>query len=131
MSNTGASTQTVKLAGRTFGPDQNVQTGSVTLSDATSPQVLNYQGLPNNYQVFHFHVPAGADRLAASLAWPVDQSNCNVNECETGLNSRVRMILIDPTRQVRRSLAAAGSGQLRRDRGGVARRGNLDGRHLR
>jgi len=39
-----------------------VQTGSVTLSDATSPQVLNYQGLPNNYQVFHFHVPAGADR---------------------------------------------------------------------
>jgi hypothetical protein len=97
VTNTGASTQTVNLTGRTFGPDQSVQTGSVTLSDATSPQVLNYQGLPNNYQVFHFHVPAGADRLAASLAWPVDQTNCNVNECETGLNSRVRMILIDPT----------------------------------
>jgi Subtilase family/Peptidase inhibitor I9 len=97
VSNTGTNTQTVKLAGRTFGPDQNVQTGSVTLNDATSPQVPNYQGLPNNYQVFHFQVPAGADRLAASLAWPVDQSNCNVHACTTGLNSRVRMILIDPT----------------------------------
>ena len=73
-----------------------MQTGSVTLSDATSPQVLNYQGLPNNYQVFHFHVPAGADRLSTSIVWPVDQSNCNVNACETGLNSRVRVILIDP-----------------------------------
>ncbi len=97
VSNTGAGSQTVNLSGRTFGPDQNVQTGSVTLNDATSPQVPNYQGLPNNYQVFHFHVPSGADRLSASLAWPVDQSNCNVNYCQTGLNSRVRMILIDPT----------------------------------
>ena len=56
----------------------------------------NYQGLSNNYQVFHFQVPAGADRLFAQLAWPVDQSNCNVNLCTTGNNSRVRMILVDP-----------------------------------
>jgi hypothetical protein len=99
VSNTGATSQTVNLAGRTFGPDQHVQTGSVTLSDTTSPQLPNYQGLPNNYQEFHFHVPAGVDRLSASIAWPVDQSYCNApgNECEVGLNSRVRLILIDPT----------------------------------
>ena len=96
LSNQGTTPQTVNLAGRTFGPDQDVQTGSVTLSDATSPKFTNYQGLSNNYETFSFQVPQGANRLAASLAWPVDQSNCNVNECETGLNSRVRMILIDP-----------------------------------
>ncbi len=89
VANSGTSTQTVNLAGRTFGPDQNVQTGSVTLSDTASPQVPNWQGIANNYQVFHFHVPANTDRLAASIAWPADPSNGN--------NNRVRLILIDPT----------------------------------
>jgi hypothetical protein len=96
VSNEGSDTQTVNLAGRTFGPDQNVQTGSVTLSDASSPKFPDFAGTSDNYQTFHFHAPAGADRLDASLAWPVDQSNCNVNFCTTGLNSRVRLILIDP-----------------------------------
>ena len=36
-----------------------MQTGSVTLNDATSPQFANYQGLQNNYAVFHFTVPRG------------------------------------------------------------------------
>ena len=40
-------------------PDQNVQTGSVTLNDATSPQFANYQGLTNNYGTFTFNVPPG------------------------------------------------------------------------
>jgi hypothetical protein len=96
VSNPGNTTQTVNLSGRTFGPDQNVQTGSVTLSDSSSPHVTDFAGTPDNYQVIHFRVPAGADRLFAQLAWPVDQSNCNQNFCETGNNSRVRMILIDP-----------------------------------
>jgi Subtilase family len=88
VTNTSAYPQAVNLFGRTFGPDQNVQTGSVTLNDATSPQFVNYGGLPNNYAVIHFQVPPGADRLDGSIAYPGTPAN--------GLNSRVRLIFIDP-----------------------------------
>jgi hypothetical protein len=96
ITNTGAHTQLVDLSGRTFGPDQNVQTGSITLEDATSPQFANYQGLQNNYGVFHFTVRPGQDRLVASLAWPGNPAYCLTEACDSGLNSRVRLILVDP-----------------------------------
>ncbi|MFZ1996567.1 MAG: hypothetical protein WAU75_20815, partial [Solirubrobacteraceae bacterium] len=96
VSNPGNTTQTVALSGRTFGPAQHVQTGSVTLSDSSSQKVTDFAGTADNYQEFHFTVPAGADRLLAQLAWPVDQSFCNQDFCQPGLNSRVRLILIDP-----------------------------------
>ncbi|HUJ06618.1 MAG TPA: protease inhibitor I9 family protein [Streptosporangiaceae bacterium] len=89
ITNTGAGAQFVDLAGRTFGPDQNVQTGSVTLSDATSPQFVNFQGLTNNYATFTFNVPANQQRLDTSIAYPGNPANGN--------NARVRLILIDPT----------------------------------
>jgi hypothetical protein len=88
VTNAGARTRDIQLYGQTFGSDQNVQTGSVTLNDATSPQFANYQGLQNNYAVIHFHVPGNADRLDASLAYPGNPANGN--------NARVRLILIDP-----------------------------------
>jgi hypothetical protein len=96
ITNTGASTQVVRLTGRGFGPDQDAHTGSVTLNDATSPQFANYQGLASNYGVFHFTVAARQDRLVASIAWPGDPTYCLQTACETGLNSRVRLILVDP-----------------------------------
>ncbi|MGC2031505.1 MAG: S8 family serine peptidase [Steroidobacteraceae bacterium] len=88
VTNTGGYPQAVELSGRTLGPDQHVQTGSVVLNDATSPQFANYQGLQNNYAVIHFQVPPRADRLDASIAYPGNPANGN--------NSRVRLILIDP-----------------------------------
>jgi hypothetical protein len=96
ITNTGANTQVVRLSGRTFGPDEHVHTGSVKLEDATSPQFANYQGLQNNYGVFHFTVAKGQDRLVASIAWPGNPSYCLTEACEAGLNSRVRLILVDP-----------------------------------
>ena len=97
ITNTGKNTQVVALHGRTFGPNEGTQTGSVTLTDGVSPQFANYQGLQNNYGVFHFSVRPGQQRLAGSLDWPGDQTGCNQQFCQTGLNGRVRMILIDPT----------------------------------
>ncbi|MGO8982223.1 MAG: hypothetical protein ACLP3Q_20555 [Streptosporangiaceae bacterium] len=88
VTNVGAVPQLVTIHGRGFGPDTNVRSGTVTLNDATSPQFANYQGLQNNYAVIHFTVPPGQDRLVASDFYPGNPAS--------GLNARVRMILIDP-----------------------------------
>ncbi|HEX3778758.1 MAG TPA: protease inhibitor I9 family protein [Pseudonocardiaceae bacterium] len=88
VTNTGANAQTVKLSGRGFGPQTNKQTGSVTLSDATSPHFSDWSGAPNNYGTITFNVPANTDRLSASIAYPGDPN--------ASLNARVRLILVDP-----------------------------------
>jgi hypothetical protein len=88
VTNTGQDTQAVRLSGRSFGPSEDVQSGTVTLTDGTSPQFTNYQGLQNNYAVIHFKVMPGQDRLFAAIAYPGNPGD--------GLNARVRVILVDP-----------------------------------
>jgi Subtilase family/Peptidase inhibitor I9 len=88
VTNTGALPQVLLASGRTFGPRENVQTGSVMLTDGTSPEFANFQGLQNNYAVFHFRVPSGANRLDAAIAYPAVVGSNN--------NARVRLILVDP-----------------------------------
>ena len=87
LTNTGAKTQSVSLRGRTLGPNQNTQTGTVTLNDATSDQVTDFADFPDNYAIFHIKVPAGQSRLDVSIAYPGDTSN---------LLSPVALSLIDP-----------------------------------
>ena len=89
VTNTGSLPQILAVTGRTVGPDTNVQTGTATLTDGTSPQFANFQGIQNNYAVFTFKVPYGQDRLDASLAYPAPAGATN--------NARVRMILVDPS----------------------------------
>jgi hypothetical protein len=88
VTNTGVFPQLVAVSGRTFGPEENTQKGSVTLKDGVSPQFANYQGLQNNYGTFQFNVGRGQDRLFAQLAYPAPPG--------AGNNARVRLILVDP-----------------------------------
>jgi hypothetical protein len=88
VTNTGSAAQVVSVSGRTLGTATTLQKGSITLSDGTSPQFANYQGLQNNYGVFKFSVPAGQDLLMGSIAYP--------SPAGAGNNARVRLIFVDP-----------------------------------
>jgi hypothetical protein len=92
VTNTGTSNQAVHVAGSTLGQNEDVQSGKITLSDKTSPKLVNYADVENNYGVFHFTVKPGQQRLVAAIAYPATEADY-ANQDE---NSRVRLILIDP-----------------------------------
>ena len=100
ITNTGTSTENVSISGRQLGPNQNVQSGSVTLTDGTSPTFTNFSGLPNNYGTFTFNVPAGQARLEADRCLPGQPGQ---GQQPAGPPDPDR-----PDREVRCPLAAAG-----------------------
>ena len=88
LTNNGAGTQTLKLGQRTIGDPFDVQKRSVKLSDSGSKHFTDYAGQTTNYEVTHFTVPKGADRLDEDYVYPGDPNGT--------LNARVRVALIDP-----------------------------------
>ncbi|HEX4011266.1 MAG TPA: S8 family serine peptidase [Solirubrobacteraceae bacterium] len=88
ITNNGASRQAISLSTRALGAYQTIDTAKVVLSDSSSPKTTDWAGVPSNYEPVTFHVPAGENRLNASLAF--------VNASTTDLNARVRLTLVDP-----------------------------------
>ena len=88
LTNNGATTQKLSLGQRTLGDPFDVQTRTVKLSDTASKHFEDYAGQTTNYQVVHFNVPQGVDRLDEDYAYPGDPFG--------SLNGRVRLALIDP-----------------------------------
>ncbi len=70
ITNAGSVNENVVLNGETLGPDENVQNGSVLLSDGSDQQFISFTGVPENYVKFNFTVPSGADHMTASIAYP-------------------------------------------------------------
>ena len=110
VTNTGSTPQTVGASTRTYGSQYDVETGHVTLADGTSPTFQSFAGVTNNYEKFSFTVPAGASRLVGAISWPVDPDLCLQTACNGGLNSRVRLILIDPAGNLAADSIPQGSG---------------------
>jgi subtilisin family serine protease len=89
VTNNGASTQTIAVSSRTLGPYTQIASSRVVLSDTSSPHITDYVGVPSNYEPITFTVPAGHDRLSASIAFQ--------NASTTDPDARVRLTLIDPS----------------------------------
>ncbi|GAA1945553.1 peptidase [Kitasatospora viridis] len=91
--NTSAKPQTVSASTRVFTPQSDAQQ-TVQINSSTDPQ-FSYatNGAPWVSHKATFTVPAGADRLAASIAWQgAPQANGN-----STVTPVVRMTLLDPS----------------------------------
>jgi hypothetical protein len=90
VTNTGCTAQAVAVSGRGLRAPSVIKQATVTLSDAKSAHFTNWAGAASNFGSVKFSVPRGAALLNASIAWPASAT-------ATGdLNSRVRVILVDP-----------------------------------
>ena len=131
VTNTGTTTETVNVSTRTFGPQTNVQGGTVELEDSPTAEFENDAGVANNYEPISFTVPSGADRLVGQIAWPVNQTYCDTGECNTDLNSRVHLVLIDPDGDIAADSIPQGSGSYGERRGRPPAGRHVDRLHLR
>jgi hypothetical protein len=91
LTNLGSTPETVAVSSRTLGAYSPVKKATVTLSDTTSPQSVDYQGYTDNYEPVTFTVPSGVDRLNGSIAF---------QGASSALAARVRMDLISPSGQL-------------------------------
>ncbi len=123
VTNTGELPQVLAVSGRTFGDPQNVQKGSVTLTDGKEPAVRELPGHPE--QLRHVH-------LQSSLwAGPAIRRDClrlprgRWQQCTRAAHPH------RPGRSLRGSFATARRRQLRQCRRSPAVGWHLDRCHLR
>jgi Subtilase family len=83
VTNDGAGAETFTAHLRALRTALSDTHGDVTLNTASDPTYLDYKGVPQAYVQFTFTVPAGADRLDGTIAWP-------------GTGQAVNMTLFDP-----------------------------------
>ncbi|MGW1290800.1 hypothetical protein ACWD4N_46420, partial [Streptomyces sp. NPDC002586] len=86
LRNSGATSQTVTVSGRAFGPAGHAWSGETRLSDVGSAHFTDSSGVRQNYDMLHFPVERGADRLDASITCP----------CDGNGDGAVHVALIDP-----------------------------------
>jgi Subtilase family len=94
VTNTGAKTQKVGVAGRGFTANSVVKQATVTLSDSRSAHFTSWTGTASNYATVRFTVPAGQALLNGSIAWPSTAATASHQ------NKRVRLVLVDPSGQL-------------------------------
>ncbi|WP_194924921.1 hypothetical protein [Catenulispora pinisilvae] len=97
LTNTGSSTQTVSLGGRTLSPSVDVANRTVQLANGGSTYV-DQSGATNNYLKVTFQVPPGQDRLDSNIAWP-----------GTG-QAAVNLVLLDPSGKLTANSLPNGNG---------------------
>ncbi len=91
LTNESGSTQRLSLSTRQIGPYQSLRAATVNLSETASPaspQIVDWQGIRDNYEKLQFTVPPGENRLSASIAFQ--------NISPTDLAARVRLSLVTP-----------------------------------
>ncbi|WP_370350624.1 hypothetical protein [Catenulispora sp. EB89] len=97
LTNTGSSTQTVSLAGRTLSPTSVVANRTAQLANGGSTYV-DQRGVTNNYVKVTFQVPPGQDRLDSNIAWPGVQQDS------------VNLVLLDPNGKLTANSLPNGNG---------------------
>jgi hypothetical protein len=88
LTNESGATEHLSLTTRAIGAEVPVKRATVTLSDADSQHVSDWQGYTDNVEPVTFTVPYGENRLSVSLAYQ--------NAAYGSLASRVRLTLVDP-----------------------------------
>jgi hypothetical protein len=107
VTNLSGSPETVSGRAREITSQLSNSTGTVTL-DGTSPTFIDQFGAPRPYEMIHFNVPSGADRLVAYLAWAGTVSRVGITLLDPRPGPRVQL---EQRRQRARAGRAAGAGQ--------------------
>ena len=111
VTNEGTSTQTVHLSGRALGKPEHAQTGSIILSQSKSKHLVNNEGNEDDFDLVHFTVSRGQNRLNATIAYPFSQAQFNWCNAGNPCGAAVELELIDPSGQAGCNQPAAGPGR--------------------